>query len=236
MAKPRATYCCSSALKYFKFIASYDKLKRQLRMEKSTMKSIVEMITMAIHLLQTFRPRVISILICILSFTFCGAANMPLDAKRVNKVVIKMVHYGTCFEEDVHMSRFFWNYSALRNKSLVQKELNDSDEIQAFCSMLTALSEETAKRPIFKQSVSMSPSKINARDCLVPYLLNHLNDLPRCNHFIDAFQVRVKIELYSDNGTHYSVIWANGITLDYKRKRYVVSNELKDYFWEINKK
>ena len=82
----------------------------------------------------------------------------------------------------------------------------------------------------------MSPSKINARDCLVPYLLNTLNDLPRCNHFIDAFQVRVKIELYSDNGTHYSVIWANGITLDYKRKRYVVSNELKDYFWEINKK
>lgn len=177
-----------------------------------------------------------SVVLCLLSFTFCGAANMPLDAKRVNKVVIKMVHYGTCFEEDVHMSRFFWNYSALRNKSLVQKELNDSDEIQAFCSMLTALSEETAKRPIFKQSVSMSPSKINARDCLVPYLLNHLNDLPRCNHFIDAFQVRVKIELYSDNGTHYSVIWANGITLDYKRKRYVVSNELKDYFWEINKK
>lgn len=213
-----------------------EKLKQLSSMEKSGMVSLVAMITMVARLKQITQPKILSVVLCLLSFTFCGAANMPLDAKRVNKVVIKMVHYGTCFEEDVHMSRFFWNYSALRNKSLVQKELNDSDEIQAFCSMLTALSEETAKRPIFKQSVSMSPSKINARDCLVPYLLNHLNDLPRCNHFIDAFQVRVKIELYSDNGTHYSVIWANGITLDYKRKRYVVSNELKDYFWEINKK
>lgn len=213
-----------------------EKLKQLSSMEKSGMVSLAAMITMVARLKQITQPKILSVVLCLLSFTFCGAANMPLDAKRVNKVVIKMVHYGTCFEENVHMSRFFWNYSALRNKSLVQKELNDSDEIQAFCSMLTALSEETAKRPIFKQSVSMSPSKINARDCLVPYLLNHLNDLPRCNHFIDAFQVRVKIELYSDNGTHYSVIWANGITLDYKRKRYVVSNELKDYFWEINKK
>lgn len=213
-----------------------EKLKQLSSMEKSGMVSLAAMITMVARLKQIAQPKILSVVLCLLSFTFCGAANMPLDAKRVNKVVIKMVHYGTCFEEDVHMSRFFWSYSALRNKSLVQKELNDSDEIQAFCSMLTALSEETAKRPIFKQSVSMSPSKINARDCLVPYLLNHLNDLPRCNHFIDAFQVRVKIELYSDNGTHYSVIWANGITLDYKRKRYVVSNELKDYFWEINKK
>lgn len=219
-----------------KMLLRTDKLKQLSSMEKSGMESLAAMITMVARLKQITQPKILSVVLCLLSFTFCGAANMPLDAKRVNKVVIKMVHYGTCFEEDVHMSRFFWNYSALRNKSLVQKELNDSDEIQAFCSMLTALSEETAKRPIFKQSVSMSPSKINARDCLVPYLLNHLNDLPRCNHFIDAFQVRVKIELYSDNGTHYSVIWANGITLDYKRKRYVVSNELKDYFWEINKK
>lgn len=219
-----------------KMLLRTEKLKQLSSMEKSGMVSLAAMITMVARLKQITQPKILSVILCLLSFTFCGAANMPLDAKRVNKVVIKMVHYGTCFEEDVHMSRFFWNYSALRNKSLVQKELNDSDEIQAFCSMLTALSEETAKRPIFKQSVSMSPSKINARDCLVPYLLNHLNDLPRCNHFIDAFQVRVKIELYSDNGTHYSVIWANGITLDYKRKRYVVSNELKDYFWEINKK
>ena len=219
-----------------KMLLRTEKLKQVSSMEKSWMVSLAAMITMVARLKQITQPKILSVILCLLSFTFCGAANMPLDAKRVNKVVIKMVHYGTCFEEDVHMSRFFWNYSALRNKSLVQKELNDSDEIQAFCSMLTALSEETAKRPIFKQSVSMSPSKINARDCLVPYLLNHLNDLPRCNHFIDAFQVRVKIELYSDNGTHYSVIWANGITLDYKRKRYVVSNELKDYFWEINKK
>lgn len=219
-----------------KMLLRTEKLKQLSSMEKSGMVSLAAMITMVARLKQITQPKILSVVLCLLSFTFCGAANMPLDAKRVNKVVIKMVHYGTCFEEDVHMSRFFWNYSALRNKSLVQKELNDSDEIQAFCSMLTALSEETAKRPIFKQSVSMSPSKINARDCLVPYLLNHLNDLPRCNHFIDAFQVRVKIELYSDNGTHYSVIWANGITLDYKRKRYVVSNELKDYFWEINKK
>ena len=219
-----------------KMLLRTEKLKQLSSMEKSWMVSLAAMITMVARLKQITQPKILSVILCLLSFTFCGAANMPLDAKRVNKVVIKMVHYGTCFEEDVHMSRFFWNYSALRNKSLVQKELNDSDEIQAFCSMLTALSEETAKRPIFKQSVSMSPSKINARDCLVPYLLNHLNDLPRCNHFIDAFQVRVKIELYSDNGTHYSVIWANGITLDYKRKRYVVSNELKDYFWEINKK
>ena len=219
-----------------KMLLRTEKLKQLSSMEKSWMVSLAAMITMVARLKQITQPKILSVILCLLSFTFCGAANMPLDAKRVNKVVIKMVHYGTCFEEDVHMSRFFWNYSALRNKSLVQKELNDSDEIQAFCSMLTALSEETAKRPIFKQSVSMSPSKINARDCLVPYLLNHLNDLPRCNHFIDAFQVRVKIELYSDNGTHYSVIWANGITLDFKRKRYVVSNELKDYFWEINKK
>lgn len=219
-----------------KMLLRTEKLKQLSSMEKSGMVSLAAMITMVARLKQITQPKILSVVLCLLSFTFCGAANMPLDAKRVNKVVIKMVHYGTCFEEDVHMSRFFWNYSALRNKSLVQKELNDSDEIQAFCSMLTALSAETAKRPIFKQSVSMSPSKINARDCLVPYLLNHLNDLPRCNHFIDAFQVRVKIELYSDNGTHYSVIWANGITLDYKRKRYVVSNELKDYFWEINKK
>ena len=219
-----------------KMLLRTEKLKQLSSMEKSWMVSLAAMITMVARLKQITQPKILSVILCLLSFTFCGAANMPLDAKRVNKVVIKMVHYGTCFEEDVHMSRFFWNYSALRNKSLVQKELNDSDEIQAFCSMLTALSEETAKRPIFKQSVSMSPSKINARNCLVPYLLNHLNDLPRCNHFIDVFQVRVKIELYSDNGTHYSVIWANGITLDYKRKRYVVSNELKDYFWEINKK
>ena len=225
-----------NAIEMRKMLLRTEKLKQLSSMEKSWMVSLAAMITMVARLKQITQPKILSVILCLLSFTFCGAANMPLDAKRVNKVVIKMVHYGTCFEEDVHMSRFFWNYSALRNKSLVQKELNDSDEIQAFCSMLTALSEETAKRPIFKQSVSMSPSKINARDCLVPYLLNHLNDLPRCNHFIDAFQVRVKIELYSDNGTHYSVIWANGITLDFKRKRYVVSNELKDYFWEINKK
>lgn len=235
MAKPRATYCCSSALKYFKFIASYDKLKRQLRMEKSTMKSIVEMITMAIHLLQTFRPRVISILLCILSFTLCGADNMHIDEARVNKIVIKMAHLGTCFEEEVHLSRFVWNYNALNNNALKQKELINSNEIHLFCSMLADLREETPNRPVYRQSVSMSPSNINARDCLVPYLLNHQTDLPRCNHFIDAFHVHVKIELYMDNSKHISVIWGDGSSFDYKRKRYNVTETMRNYLLEIYK-
>lgn len=219
-----------------KTLLRIEKVKQQLNKEKSQMKSIVEMITMEIHSLRMIQPRIMNVILCIFSFTLCSAVNLYIDETRVNKIVIKVSHLGTCFEEDVHLSRFFWNYHALSNHALRQKELIDSNEIHVFCLMLANLREETLKKPLYKQSVSMRPSDINARDCLVPYLLNHLNDLPRCNHFIDAFQVRVKIELYSDNGTHYSVIWANGITLDYKRKRYVVSNELKDYFWEINKK
>ena len=216
-----------------KTLLRIEKLKRQLNTEKSTMKSIVEMITMEVHLLQIIQPRTISILLCILSFTLCGADNMHIDEKRVNKIVIKMAHLGTCFEEEVHLSRFVWNYKALSNNRLTQKELIDSNEIHLFCSMLANLREETPNRPVYRQSVSMSPSNINARDCLVPYLLNHQTDLPRCNHFIDAFHVHVKIELYMDNSKHISVIWGDGSSFDYKRKRYNVTENMRNYLLEI---
>lgn len=160
---------------------------------------------------------------------------MSIDETRVNKIVIKIAHLGTCFEEEVHLSRFFWNYKALRNNALLQKELIKRNEIHEFCSMLAYLREDAPKRPIYRQSVSMSPSDINARDCLVPYLLNRQNDLPRHNHFIDVLQVLVKVEIYSDSSTHYSVIWGDRFNMDYKKKRYVVSKELLDYLFEIYK-
>ena len=171
------------------------------------MKSIVEMITMEIHSLQMIQPRIMNTLLCIFSFTLCNAANLYVDETQVNKIVIKVTHLGTCFEEDVHLSRFFWNYNALSNTALRQKELIDSNEIHAFCSILANLREENPGTPLYRQSVSMRPSDINARDCLVPYLLNHQKDMPRSNHFIDALQVLVKVEIYSDNSTRLSVIW-----------------------------
>jgi hypothetical protein len=173
-------------------------------------------------------------LLCFCSFILCSAVNLHIDESRVNKIVIKIAHLGTTFEEEVHMTRFFWNYEALSSEVLKQKELINRNEIHAFCSMLSNLKEETPQRPIYRQGVSMSPNKINARDCLVPYLLNHQNqnDLPRCNHFIDALQVTVKVEIYSDNSTRYSVIWGGGF-MDYKKKRYILSSELSNYFWEI---
>ena len=131
--------------------------------------------------------------------------------------MIKVTHLGTCFEEDVHLSRFFWNYNALSNTALRQKELIDSNEIHAFCSILANLREENPGTPLYRQSVSMRPSDINARDCLVPYLLNHQKDMPRSNHFIDALQVLVKVEIYSDNSTRLSVIWGDRFNLDYKK-------------------
>ena len=171
------------------------------------MKSIVEMITMEIHSLRMIQPRIMNTLLCIFSFTLCNAANLYVDETQVNKIVIKVAHLGTCFEEDVHLSRFFWNYNALSDTALRQKELINSNEIHAFCSILANLREETSEKPLYRQSVSMSPSDINARDCLVPYLLNHQKDMPRSNHFIDALQVLVKVEIYSDNSTRLSVIW-----------------------------
>ncbi len=174
-------------------------------------------------------------LLCIFSFTICSAVNMCIDETRVNKIVIKVAYLGTCFEEEVHLSRFFWNYNTLVNNALMQKELIKGNEIHEFCSMLAYLREETPKRPIYRQSVSMSPSDINARDCLVPYLHNRPKDSHRYNHFIDALQVLVKVEIYSDNSTHYSVIWGDRFNMDYKKKRYVVSKELLNYLFEIYK-
>lgn len=216
-----------------KTLLRIDKVKRQLNKEKSQMKSIVEMITMEIHLLRMIQPRIMNAILCIFSFTLCNAANLYVDETQVNRIVIKVAHLGTCFDEEVHLSRFFWNYNTLSNNVLRQKELIDSNEIHVFCSMLANLREETLKKPIYRQSVSMRPSDINARDCLVPYLLNHQKDMPRSNHFIDALQVLVKVEIYSDNSTRLSVIWGDRFNLDYKKKRYIMSNELMNYLFEI---
>ena len=41
--------------------------------------------------------------------------------------------------------------------------------------------------------------------------------MPRSNHFIDALQVLVKVEIYSDNSTRLSVIWGDRFNLDYKK-------------------
>ena len=222
-----------NAIEMRKMLLRTEKLKRQLSKEKSKMKSIVEMITMEIHSLRMIQPRIMNTLLCIFSFTLCSAVNLHIDETRVNKIVIKMAHLGTCFEEEVHLSRFVWNYKALSNNTLTQKELIDKNEIHLFCSMLANMREETPNRPVYRQSVSMSPSNINARDCLVPYLLNHQTDLPRCNHFIDAFHVHVKIELYMDNSKHISVIWGDGSSFDYKRKRYNVTENMRNYLLEI---
>lgn len=216
-----------------KTLLRIDKVKRQLNKEKSQMKSIVEMITMEIHSLRMIQPRIMNAILCIFSFTLCNAANLYVDETQVNRIVIKVAHLGTCFDEEVHLSRFFWNYNTLSNNALRQKELIDSNEIHVFCSMLANLREETLKKPIYRQSVSMRPSDINARDCLVPYLLNHQKDMPRSNHFIDALQVLVKVEIYSDNSTRLSVIWGDRFNLDYKKKRYIMSNELMNYLFEI---
>ena len=216
-----------------KTLLRIDKVKRQLNKEKSQMKSIVEMITMEIHSLRMIQPRIMNAILCIFSFTLCNAANLYVDETQVNRIVIKVAHLGTCFDEEVHLSRFFWNYNTLSNNALRQKELIDSNEIHVFCSMLANLREETLKKPIYRQSVSMRPSDINARDCLVPYLLNHPKDMPRSNHFIDALQVLVKVEIYSDNSTRLSVIWGDRFNLDYKKKRYIMSNELMNYLFEI---
>lgn len=216
-----------------KTLLRIDKVKRQLNKEKSQMKSIVEMITMEIHSLRMIQPRIMNAILCIFSFTLCNAANLYVDETQVNRIVIKVAHLGTCFDEEVHLSRFFWNYNTLSNNVLRQKELIDSNEIHVFCSMLANLREETLKKPIYRQSVSMRPSDINARDCLVPYLLNHQKDMPRSNHFIDALQVLVKVEIYSDNSTRLSVIWGDRFNLDYKKKRYIMSNELMNYLFEI---
>ena len=183
--------------------------------------------------LQLIQPRIMNTLLCIFSFTLCNAANLYVDETQVNRIVIKVAHLGTCFDEEVHLSRFFWNYNMLSNNALRQKELIDCNEIHVFCSMLANLREETLKKPIYRQSVSMRPSDINARDCLVPYLLNHQKDMPRSNHFIDALQVLVKVEIYSDNSTRLSVIWGDRFNLDYKKKRYIMSNELMNYLFEI---
>ena len=183
--------------------------------------------------LQLIQPRIMNAILCIFSFTLCNAANLYVDETQVNRIVIKVAHLGTCFDEEVHLSRFFWNYNTLSNNALRQKELIDSNEIHVFCSMLANLREETLKKPIYRQSVSMRPSDINARDCLVPYLLNHQKDMPRSNHFIDALQVLVKVEIYSDNSTRLSVIWGDRFNLDYKKKRYIMSNELMNYLFEI---
>ena len=183
--------------------------------------------------LQLIQPRIMNAILCIFSFTLCSAVNLYIDETRVNKIVIKVSHLGTCFEEDVHLSRFFWYYPSLSNHALRQKALIDSNEIHEFCLMLANLREETLKKPLYKQSVSMRPSDINARDCLVPYLLNHQKDMPRCNHIIDALQVLVKVEIYSDNNTRFSVIWGDRFNLDYKKKRYIMSNELMNYLFEI---
>lgn len=216
-----------------KTLLRIDKVKRQLNKEKSQMKSIVEMITMEIHSLRMIQPRIMNAILCIFSFTLCNAANLYVDETQVNRIVIKVAHLGTCFDEEVHLSRFFWNYNTLSNNALRQKELIDCNEIHVFCSMLANLREETLKKPIYRQSVSMKPSDINARDCLVPYLLNHQKDMPRSNHFIDALQVLVKVEIYSDNSTRLSVIWGDRFNLDYKKKRYIMSNELMNYLFEI---
>ena len=224
-----------NAIEMRKMLLRTEKLKRQLSKEKSKMKSIVEMITMEIHSLRMIQPRIMNTLLCIFSFTLCNAANLYVDETQVNKIVIKVAHLGTCFEEDVHLSRFFWNYNALSDTALRQKELINSNEIHAFCSILANLREETSEKPLYRQSVSMSPSDINARDCLVPYLLNHQKDMPRSNHFIDALQVLVKVEIYSDNSTRLSVIWGDRFNMDYKKKRYIMSNELFNYFFEIYK-
>ena len=183
--------------------------------------------------LQLIQPRIMNAILCIFSFTLCNAANLYVDETQVNRIVIKVAHLGTCFDEEVHLSRFFWNYNTLSNNALRQKELIDCNEIHVFCSMLANLREETLKKPIYRQSVSMRPSDINARDCLVPYLLNHQKDMPRSNHFIDALQVLVKVEIYSDNSTRLSVIWGDRFNLDYKKKRYIMSNELMNYLFEI---
>ena len=185
--------------------------------------------------LQLIQPRIMNAILCIFSFTLCNAANLYVDETQVNRIVIKVAHLGTCFDEEVHLSRFFWNYNMLSNNALRQKELIDCNEIHVFCSMLANLREETLKKPIYRQSVSMRPSDINARDCLVPYLLNHQKDMPRSNHFIDALQVLVKVEIYSDNSTRLSVIWGDRFNMDYKKKRYIMSNELFNYFFEIYK-
>lgn len=183
--------------------------------------------------LQLIQPRIMNAILCIFSFTLCNATNLYVDETQVNRIVIKVAHLGTCFDEEVHLSRFFWNYNMLSNNALRQKELIDCNEIHVFCSMLANLREETLKKPIYRQSVSMRPSDINARDCLVPYLLNHQKDMPRSNHFIDALQVLVKVEIYSDNSTRLSVIWGDRFNLDYKKKRYIMSNELMNYLFEI---
>ena len=185
--------------------------------------------------LQLIQPRIMNAILCIFSFTLCNATNLYVDETQVNRIVIKVAHLGTCFDEEVHLSRFFWNYNMLSNNALRQKELIDCNEIHVFCSMLANLREETLKKPIYRQSVSMKPSDINARDCLVPYLLNHQKDMPRSNHFIDALQVLVKVEIYSDNSTRLSVIWGDRFNMDYKKKRYIMSNELFNYFFEIYK-
>lgn len=183
--------------------------------------------------LQLIQPRIMNAILCIFSFTLCNATNLYVDETQVNRIVIKVAHLGTCFDEEVHLSRFFWNYNMLSNNALRQKELIDCNEIHVFCSMLANLREETLKKPIYRQSVSMRPSDINARDCLVPYLLNHQKDMPRSNHFIDALQVLVKVEIYSDNSTRLSVIWGDRFNIDYKKKRYIMSNELMNYLFEI---
>ena len=90
-----------------KTLLRIDKVKRQLNKEKSQMKSIVEMITMEIHSLRMIQPRIMNAILCIFSFTLCNAANLYVDETQVNRIVIKVAHLGTCFDEEVHLSRFF---------------------------------------------------------------------------------------------------------------------------------
>lgn len=162
----------------------------------------------------------------------CIAGSLAIDESSVNRIVIKSHGLLTCYEDNYHPTRFFWGYNELVDNDFVISELVRKNEIENFCRMLSELHENTDK-PVYTTSTYRAAKDVTAKKCLVPFLLNHLEEYKRYNYMIDGIDVFSKIEIYSCNNTKISLIWCDRGCLDYKKKRYIMSEEMIDYITNL---